>query len=170
MTMIENLDHIIEEHRQIRANLMLVGESLSDREAMATLEQAKLDVLANFTEPLSAKIDNVQKRLAALYEGLAHHYEFEKVTLPPIVGEVLMEAFEIQHAGMLTEIESARSMLARASARGVKPDDKIIEESLMDALLERIRREKEDHMIKEEAVLELAKIALQQRQKQGVST
>jgi hypothetical protein len=39
----------------------------------------------------------------------------------------------------------------------------------MDALLERIRREKEDHMVRKEAILELARVALEQGQKQGAS-
>lgn len=168
MTMMENLKQVIDEHQEITANLNLVAESIGDRKALEVLKKAEAETIGDLSQPLSAKIEKILSSLTALEEGLKHHYDLEHETLPPIVGEVLMEALEIQHAEMLTEIESACSTLARSKAEHMTPQDRIVEEALMDALLERITREKEWHMVKEEAILDMAMVALEAREKQGV--
>ena len=163
MDMLETLNHILEEHQQLRTDLKVVSQSLNDRGAMANLEKAQSEVLGNFTQSLSSKVNTVRETLLLLEEGLKHHYDFERTHLPPIIGEVLMEGLEIEHLGMLTEIESALAVLARTKTASANADQRVVEESLMSGLLDRIRREKEDHMVKEEAVLEIARIALGSR-------
>jgi hypothetical protein len=163
MEMIQALKHIMDEHQQIRTHMRLVGESLNDREAVDGLEKAKFNVLSNFSQPLSLKVEGALKTLVALREGVKHHYDFEEAELPPIFGEVLMEATKIQHKELLEEIESAISTLDRTKVEGITTDQRIIEESLMNALLERMLRNKGQHMSREEAMIEMAKVSLETR-------
>lgn len=170
MDMLAALECVVGEHERIRGHLKLVGDSLSDREAVQTVEKSRINLLENISQPLSVRLEAVLKALATLAEGLKNHYAFEEAELPPILGEVLTRAMEIEHKELLEEIESAKSVLLRTKLEGLTEDEKIVEQALIIGLLDRIERKKQDHMQAEETVLKMARVALEAGRNRKAST
>ena len=168
MVTIETLQHVADAHRHIRADLRQVGGSIGDSEVVESLEKAKFNVLANMSQPLSVKIEEILKDATAIRAGVKRHYDFEESELPPILGDVLTESLKIQHSDLLEEMDLAISTMSRLKAEGSSPEQRVVDESLMDALLDKILRHKSQHMKMEDAVLEMAKIALDARAKRLV--
>jgi hypothetical protein len=94
------VNRAIEEHHTIRAHVKLVGDSVSDLEALFSLQKARPDWILSSPEALSEKKDKLLQTLSTLDEGLKNHFSFEDKLFPPLFGELLMQALKIEHRGM----------------------------------------------------------------------
>ncbi len=153
---------VIEEHQSIRGKIKLVGESLSDQEAITSLKRARVDWIPGRLEILAEKQGKLQQTLNFLEEGLENHFAFEEEALPPLFGELLMRALLLDHREIRKEIAEAKSMAPDLSLEGLSREELILKESQIQGLIDGICRLIEEHAAREEVILGMLQRALQE--------
>ena len=156
---------VIEEHQTIREHVKLVGDSVSDREALTSLERARADWIPGRVEILAEGQMKLQKTLNSLDEGLNNHFAFEGRALPPLLGELLMRALVLEHREIMREINEAKSMVAEAKLEGLNREELLLKESRMQQMVNNICVLVDEHATKEEAILDMVKGALEDKSK-----
>ena len=152
---------IIDEHQTIKGHLKLVGDSVSDQEALAALQKAHADFIPGRLEVMSEKQKKLQQTMSALEEGLKNHFAFEEKSLPPLLGELLMQALVLEHREIKNEIDEAKSTVESIKLEGLSREKLISKESHMQQMIENICQLVEEHATKEEAILEMVQRALE---------
>lgn len=158
---------IMDEHKAVVERFKLAGESLNDREALTGLEKVREDLMADFKSTAFEKQEKLEQALTLLENGLKNHYDFEEEALPFLMGELLTEALTLEHKQLLSGIEQARSVIKSVRLEGLSRDEQLNEESVMYGLINRLRRQKEDHLNREEAILIMLQKALEERAKEN---
>jgi len=154
------INRIMEEHQTIRGHVKLVGDSVSDEEALSSLEKARADWIPGRPEILSEKQKKLRQTINALDEGLKNHFAFEEKTLPPLLGELLMRSLLLEHQAIKREIEKAKSAVANIKLEGLERDRLLSEEARMQQMVDSICQLVGDHAEKEETVLTMVQLAL----------
>jgi len=152
---------IIDEHQTIKGHLKLVGDSVSDQEALAALQKAHADFIPGRLEVMSEKQKKLQQTMSALEEGLKNHFAFEEKALPPLLGELLMQALVLEHREIKNEIDEAKSTVESIKLEGLSREKLISKESHMQQMIDNICQLVEEHATKEEAILEMVQRALE---------
>jgi len=152
---------IIDEHQTIKGHLKLVGDSVSDQEALAALQKAHADFIPGRLEVMSEKQKKLQQTMSALDEGLKNHFAFEEKALPPLLGELLMQALVLEHREIKNEIDEAKSTVESIKLEGLSREKLISKESHMQQMIDNICQLVEEHATKEEAILEMVQRALE---------
>lgn len=155
---------VIEEHQAFRVHIKLIGDSVSDREALATLERASADWIPGRPEILVEKRQKLQQALSSLYDGLKNHFVFEGKALPPLFGELITRALLLEHREILSEIAEAKSMIAEAKPEGSSREELLSQESHMQQMINSTCLLVEEHATKEEAILDMVKRALEDKE------
>ena len=106
------INRVIEEHQKVRKYVKLVGDSVTDREALASLQKSRADWVPGRLEILTEKQKKLQRTISALDEGLENHFGFEEKYLPPILGELFMRALLIEHQEINEGIDNAKRVVA----------------------------------------------------------
>jgi len=156
---------VIEEHQTIREHVKLVGDSVSDREALTSLERARADWIPGRLEILAEGQKKLQQVLSSLDEGLKNHFAFEGTALRPLLGELFMRALLLEHREIEREIDKAKSMVAKAKLEGLNREELLSKESQMQQMINSICLLVEEHATKEEAILDMIKRALEDKSK-----
>lgn len=154
------INRILEEHQTIRGHIKLVGDSVSDEEALSSLEKARADWIPGRPEILSEKQKKLRQTINALDEGLKNHFAFEEKTLPPLLGKLLMRSLLLEHQAIKREIEKAKSVVANIKLEGLERDRLLSEEARMQQMVDSICQLVGDHAEKEETVLTMIRLAL----------
>lgn len=152
---------IIDEHQTIKGHLKLVGDSVSDQEALAALQKAHADFIPGRLEVMSEKQKKLQQTMSTLEEGLKNHFAFEEKALPPLLGELLMQALVLEHREIKNEIDEAKSTVESIKLEGLSREKLISKESHMQQMIDNICQLVEEHATKEEAILEMVQRALE---------
>jgi len=155
------IKRVIDEHHTIGRHIKLVGDSLTDKEALTALEKAHADWLPGRMEALSETRNKLQQALSALDEGLGNHFDFEEKMLPPLLGDLLMQALLLQHRAIREAIDEAKSTVAGAKLEGLSREDLIAEESRIQQRIGNLCRMVEEHASKEEVILKMVRSALE---------
>lgn len=151
---------IIDEHQTIKGHLKLVGDSVSDQEALAALQKAHADFIPGRLEVMSEKQKELQQTMRALDEGLKNHFAFEEKALPPLLGELLMQALILEHREIKNEIDEAKSTVESIKLEGLSREELLSKESHIQQMIDNICQLVEEHATKEEAILEMVQRAL----------
>ena len=158
--------HLLDEHQTVRQHMKLVGDSLSDQEAISALQKAHADWIPG--RP-GAALPEKQKRLyqlmSSLEEGLANHFNYEERVLPPILGELLVEALRLDHRELKEEIGKFKSIVANLDIEESSREKLLSKESRMREMLGSIIRKKAEHLDREEMLLDMARRALEERER-----
>ncbi len=117
------INRLIEQHQAIRGHLKLVGDSISDAEAVASLEATQDDWIPGRPGILAEKQKKLQQMLRSLDEGLKNHFAFEEEALPPLLGELFMRALILDHQQINKEIDEARSTVAATGLEGLSREE-----------------------------------------------
>ena len=157
------IKRIIDEHQTIKEHLKLVGDSVSDQEALTTLHKAHADFIPGRLEVASEKQSKLQQAMSFLEEGLKNHFAFEEKALPPLLGELLMQALVLEHGEITKEIDEAISTVANTRLEGLSREELLSKESDMQQMIDGICRLVEEHATKEEAVMEWLRKALEKK-------
>lgn len=159
--------HLLDEHRAIREHIKLVGDSMSDPEAILALQKAHAEWIPG---RLGAALPEKQKRLyqlmSSLEEGLTNHFDHEERVLPPILGELLVEALGLDHRELKEEIGKAKSIVANLGIEESSREELLYKESRIREMLGSIIQKKAEHLDIEEILLDMARRALEERAKQ----
>jgi hypothetical protein len=155
------VDRVIKEHHTIRGHVKLVGDSVSDLEALFSLQKARPDWILSSTEALSEKQDKLQQTISALDEGLKNHFSFEEKLLPPLFGEFLMQALILEHSEIKKRIDETESLLTNTKLEGLSRRELLSQKAQIQQKVEGILQLVEEHAGKEETILKMLKKALE---------
>ena len=154
---------IIDEHQSIREHMKLVGDSVSDQEALATLRETHADLIPGRSDVLSERYKRVQQSISYLDDGLKNHFAFEEQALPAFLGELLIRGLVLEHLEISKEIDKARAVIAETEAEGLSREQLLSKDADMQQLVDNIRHSVEEHALKEEAILEMIERALEEK-------
>ena len=154
------IKEIIEEHRTIGSGVKLVGDSVSDQEALASLKSVRSDWVPDRLDLMSEKQRKLKQTMNFLEEGLRNHFSKEEDMLPPLLGELLTRSLLLEHQEIVGKIDEIRL---------VATDSKL--DGLSEAELESLDAEAkqkigdfshliEEHAEKEEIMLDMVARAL----------
>lgn len=155
-------ERIREEHVTIRGNVKLVGDSVSDHEALNALTRARADWVPGRAEILSEKQKRLQQTLSFLGEGLQNHFALEAKYLPPFLGELFMRALLLEHREIAKEIDEARSTAANMKLEGLSREELLLKEAQIQQMVSGLCQAVEEHAAKEETLLEMLQKGLQE--------
>ena len=154
------VEELIAEHRSIRDSVKLVGDSVSDQEALSSLRSADSDWVPGRLELLSEKKNQLRQTLSYLEDGLRNHFAREEDTLPPVLGEFLMRALQSEHREITETINGARSLAADTRLEGMNQEELMSQDAEIKRVVDSLCRMIEKHADKEDLMLEMVKGAL----------
>ncbi|OGO01659.1 MAG: hypothetical protein A2Y59_05955 [Chloroflexi bacterium RBG_13_52_14] len=157
------INRVIEEHHNIRGNLKLVGDSVSDLEALFSLQKSRPDLILSSPEALSEKQNKLQQTLNYLDEGLKNHFGFEEKLLPPLFGEFLIKALILDHRAIKKQIDAVKSLVSDTKLEGLSQKELLSRKSQIQQKVENILQLVEDHAAREETILKMLKRALEEK-------
>ena len=157
------INRVIDEHQRIREHVKLVGDSVSDPEAIRSLEKARADWIPGRSDDVSEQQKMLQQTLSTLGDGLERHFDFEEKALPPLLGELLMQSLIIDHRMIMKEIGEATPVVADTKLEGLNRDELIVKESHIQQMVNKICQLAEEHTTKEETVLFMVQTALKEK-------
>lgn len=164
--MLDNLaiiSRIRDAHQTLMEHTKLVGDSISDEEAMSSLRGAHSDWIPGRQEILAEKQKKLQRTLGFLDEGLKNHFAFEEEVLPPLLGELFMRALILDHREINRELDEAKSIAADIKLEGLSREELLSRESHLQQVIDSISRQVEDHATREEMILGMLEKALQEK-------
>ena len=156
---------IIEWHQTLREHVRLVGDSLSDREALTSLERARADWVPGRPEILAEKQKKLQRAISSLDEGLKNHFAYEEKYLPPILGELFMQALILDHREIMKAINEVESTVSDMRLEGLSREELLAEDSHMQGVIDNVYQLNEDHLAREEVILDMVRRALEEKAK-----
>lgn len=159
---LEVIRHIIEVHHTLRKHVKLVGESVSDLEALFSLRGQYAGWTQSSLEKIVEQRDKLQQTLNFLEEGLRNHFAYEEKTLPDILGETMMKGLMVEHNGVRQEVAAAKSVVFGTKLEGMSRDEIILQKSLFQQAIDNLSSRVEKHASREEIVLDMAREALEE--------
>ena len=88
---------------------------------------------------------------------------WEEKALPPFLGELLTQALLLEHREITKEIDEATSAVANTRLEGLIREELLSKESEMQQMIDDICQLVEEHAIKEEAILEMLRRAVEKK-------
>lgn len=162
---LEIVNKVIDEHRNIRTHVKLVGDTVSDPEGLLKLEQARPDWMLGSPEQLSDKQTRLEQTLNYLYDGLQNHFALEEKWLPKVLGNIMMAALMLEHAELKSTIEDIRSTLGNSKIDQMSHEERLSFKWVMQQKIDEMSHMLESHAGKEETILGMVKKALVARRK-----
>lgn len=156
------IGRIRDAHQTLRGHIKLVGDSISDEEAVSSLRGAHSDWIPGRPEILAEKQKKLQRTLGFLAEGLTNHFAFEEEVLPPLLGELLMRALILDHREINREIDEAKLIVAATQLGELSREELLSRESHIQRVINSINRQVEDHATREEAILDMLERVLRE--------
>ena len=157
------INSAIDEHHDIRGHVKLVGETVADLEALFTLQTERLEWDVCSPEKMSEKQRELQQKISFLDEGLKNHFAFEEKALPPVLGELLMQALILEHRGIKSQIDEAKNIVSNTKLEGLSQEELLSKKSDIKQIIDRVLQMVEEHATKEEAILKMVKRALEDK-------
>jgi hypothetical protein len=158
---LEIITRIINEHRTIRDHLKLTGDAVTDQEALASLQESRAAFIPGRSEAVAETHLKLQQALSSLEEGLNNHFAFEETALPPLLGEKLTRALILEHRQINEAIQNTKNTVANTTLTGLERDVRLEQEARIHGIIDGVRTMVENHALREEAVLEMLKRALE---------
>ena len=158
------INKIIDEHKTIRENLKVAGDTVNDLEALQSLEQARRDSTVDQSRVPIEKLTQLRRLIGILEEGLGNHFNYEERVLPPLLGEVLMRALVIVHQKIRNEIGEAKSVIDN-SIEGLSQEESVAQiTSRINPRIDTLYKMVMQHGGMEEAILKMAQLALREEE------
>ena len=157
------IKQVIAEHQIIRENVKLAGDSVNDMEAMFNLQRAYSGWTLTSVEAINEKLNQLLQTVGLLDAGLNNHFAFEEQALPPLFGELLMQALLAEHQQIRQQIDKAKSMLAETQLAKLQPEKLLSEKSHIQQAVNAIGQVLEEHAAREETILNMMEKALEEK-------
>ena len=155
------IEKAIEEHHHIRANLKHAGDSVTDIEAMFTLNKEYARWSQSSVKELKDKQGELLKSVGTLEQGLKRHFGFEEAALPPLLGDVLMKTVIQEHGEIAGLLEKAKDSLREGTLEGLNQRELLSKKAEIQANIHHIVEAVEEHATHEETILKMIKKALE---------
>ena len=157
------ISRVIQEHQTIKGHIKLVGDSITDQEALTSLAGARSDWIPGRLEILAEKQKKLQQTISFLDEGLKSHFSFEEKALPLLLGELFMQALILDHQEIRKAINEAISTVSNTRLEGLRREELLSKESDMQQVIDSICQLVEEHAAREEVLLEMLQRALEEK-------
>jgi len=154
------IKEILEEHRTIRGGVKLMGDSVSDQEALASLKSMSSDWTPGRLELMLEKQRKLEQTMSFLEEGLRNHFAKEQDTLPAVLGEFLMRSLLLEHQKIFEKIDEVRLVATESKLEGLTEAELESKDSEIKQKISDFSRLIEEHADKEELMLEMVVRAL----------
>jgi len=154
------INKAIAEHYDVKENLKLAGDSVTDIEALFMLHKAYAGWSQSSVQELSEKQKQLLQAVNALEQGLKRHFNFEEESLPPLFGEILMKALRHEHHEIAGQIENAKKTLSDFKTHGRDQQELLSWKSRMQETIGHLLQTIEEHSSHEEIILKMIKKAL----------
>ena len=155
---------VIEEHHTIRTNIKLVGDSMNDMEAFLSLQKVYTGWTQSLKEEMLGKQQKLQQTVSSLSEGLQNHFGFEEKILPPLFGELLMQALIFEHREIMNKLSEAKSMVFDTRLEGLKQKELLAKKWDIQQVMGSLPQMIEEHARKEETILNMMKKAMENKE------
>lgn len=146
---------VIEEHQAIRGHIKLVGETVPDRVALSSLEKARADWVPGRPEVPAETRDKLQQAMAELDAGTKNHFAFEGRALPPLLGELFMQAILLDHREIIFALKEGKAVAAEIELEGLTREELLTRESQIQEMINKIVRLIGEHVMREETLLDM---------------
>ena len=154
---LDQINKVITEHQKIKGHLKLIGDSMSDEEALIALKSVHSELTPNMKD----KLTQLEQVMGSLKEGIMNHFNLEAAVLPPILGNVLMQALLNEHEAILEQIDQANRAIFNAQQSNLTRKQ-ILKETEFKQVINYLSQIIEEHAVKEELMLEMVKKVLQE--------
>ena len=154
---------VLDEHQNIKKHIGLVGEHVTDWEGLMGLEKARLDWVPGRPGDLIEKQEKLKEMMSLLGDGLQKHFNFEEKVLPPLLGELLMEALVLEHREIAKKIDEARLTVVETRLEGLSREESLFKESAIQQTIDTTCRLVGEHANKEEIILGMLQRLLEQK-------
>jgi len=159
--MLRRVIRVVEEHQAISESLKLVGDSVTDGEALRSLRGARRDWVPGRLEILGKKLEKLQQTLSHLAEGLRNHFAFEEDNLPPLCGDLLMKAILIDHQKIRKKLDEAISIVFNTKLDSLSEEELTSLEPHIKEAVDNVLSVVGEHARKEQVVLEMMRAVLE---------
>lgn len=156
---------VIEEHQAIRGHIKLVGETMPDREALASLEKARADWVPGRPKVPAETRDKLQQAIAELDAGIKNHFAFEGKALPPLLGELFMQAILLDHQEIIVALKEGKAVVAEIKLEGLTREELLTRESQIQEMINKIVGLIEEHVTREETLLDMLQRVLEVKER-----
>lgn len=157
------ITRVIEWHQTIRDHVKLVGDSVTDQEALSSLQRARADWVPGRLDILAEKQKKFQQAISLLEEGLRNHFTYEEEVLPPLLGELFMRALLMEHREIKRKINEAETVVANVKLDGLSREECLAKESDIQQVIGSLCQAIGEHATREETMLEMLQRALQDK-------
>ena len=154
------INEILEEHRTIRGGVKLMGDSVSDQEALASLKSMRSDWTPGRLEIVSEKQRKLKQTMSFLEEGLRNHFAKEQDALPAVLGEFLMQSLLLEHQKIFEKVDEVGLVATDSKLEGLTEAELESKDSEIKQKISDFSRLIEEHADKEELMLEMVVRAL----------
>ena len=158
------ISRIKNEHQRLKLHVKLVGDSVNDQEALATLHRMHANTIPGQFGDMSEKQSRLLQSISYLSDGLENHFHFEEKALPPLFGDLLIRALSLEHNDIREEIHKANGRIKQFSTKGINRDESLSDDAEMQNLVDGIRQTIEGHASREEAILDMLEKGLKSKQ------
>ncbi len=159
------INHIILEHQKFREYVKVMGDSVTDREALASLQKARTDWVPGRLDILAETKEKLEQATAHLETGLKLHFDYEEEALPPMFGELFMQALILEHQQIMRKIADARTMIIKIKLEGLSREEVLAKESDIQQTINALGTAVEEHASREEVMLDMLQRSLQEKEK-----
>jgi hemerythrin len=154
------IDNAIAQHYDIKENLKLTGDSVTDIEALFILHKAYSGWTQSSIQELSDRQKRLLQAISAMELGLKRHFSFEEKYLPPLFGETLMKALLYEHHEIAGQIENAKKTLSGFTTHGQNQSELLSRKSAVQEIIGHLLQMIEEHANHEEIILKMIKKSL----------
>jgi len=151
------LNDLIYENEAIRQYIRSLKNAMDEEEALLLQKGDKLT--AHQSRTLGRSQYHLQQSLLNLREVLTRHYLHEEKVLPQMVGPLLVEAFKSALKGIIEELDRDEALL-HDDLRQLRNTELLARSYNVRRAIDGVSKVIEEHITKEDTVLELLKGAL----------
>ncbi|OGO02744.1 MAG: hypothetical protein A2Y91_01875 [Chloroflexi bacterium RBG_13_54_8] len=146
---------VIAAHHAVRRDVKSVGDSVSDLEALFSLQQSQSGWAQGSIETLSKKREQLMQTIRLLGDGLKNHFAQEEKLLPPLFGEGLMKALLLEHRDIRKKLEEAEAMLTSTTLEGLSQEELLYKKARFQQMISNTCQMVEEHAGHEELILRM---------------
>ena len=153
--------HIIETHHTLRENVLTLGGSMSDLEALFMIRGEYADWSQTSLDELVHKRNRLQESLTLLEDRLTKHFAYEEETLPDILGNAMFKGLVFEHNRMRKDLAEAKKIVTETQIDSANRENIALFKTRLQQLLDTLGRQIESHATREEVVLDFAREGLE---------
>ena len=154
---------ILDEHENLRNHVKLVGDSLSDYEAKGNVIKVQKDWQPVQSGYEVAELERLREKFLVLETGLQNHFTLEEELLPPLLGEFLIKALLIEHGRIKGGLKKLKSAVSSMVEGGLTREEFLTRNSELRQLMENLRSLLDSHARREDTILFMLKIVLEEK-------